>query len=162
MDWSQNDELFFSELKTGHSWQSLPALFLTLQGFKVEMPNLTIRENIREADKYKNSADLIINGKIIECKSRNETFTNINDFPYETIIVDTVSGYEAKEQKPTAYIMVSKSTGSMLCLPSLSSSKWIKKSIKDQIRKILDEFYMADKKLLLTMDKLVKHLKKTQ
>jgi len=160
MDWSQNDELFFSELKQGNSWQALPALFLTLQGFKVEMPNLTIRENIQEADKYKNSVDLVINGKILECKSRNEKFTSINDFPYETIIVDTVSGYDAKNPKPTAYIMISKVTGSMLCLPSHSSSKWTKKDIKDQTRQILDEFYMADKKLLLTMDKLVKYLEK--
>ncbi len=64
--WSQNDTLFFEELKQGHNWQNYPALFLSLQGFKVEMPNLSIRENIQEADKYKNSADLIVNGKILE------------------------------------------------------------------------------------------------
>lgn len=161
LDWAENDELFFKELKLGHSWQAYPALFLTLHGFKVEMPNLSIRENINEADKYKNSADIIINGKILECKSRNESFTSISDFPYETIIVDTVSGYDAKNPKPLAYIMISKITGSMLCLPSLMSSKWVKKSIKDQTRRILDEFYMANKGLLLTMDKLVKHLQKT-
>ncbi len=58
--------------------------------------------------------------------------------------------------------MVSKITGSMLCLPSLASSRWQKKSFKDQTRQIVDEFYMADKTLLLTMDKLVKHLKKIE
>ena len=111
-EWAQNDALFFRELREGHAWQMLPALYFRLRGLKVEMPALTVRESIEDAGRWRNSFDLRVNGHVIEVKSRGETF--FDRFPYESVIVDTVAGYRAKDPKPTAYLMISRPTGAMV------------------------------------------------
>ena len=157
--WSQNDALFIKELKEGHEWQSWPALFFRLHGLSVEVPNLSIRENISEADKWKDSFDLIVENFPMENKSRNEEFTCAKDFPYSTIFVDTVSGYNNKKIKPHVYIMISKPTGCLLWLPSLNADKWSIESKFDHTRKIYDDFYMCETKRLKPISTLVNFLK---
>lgn len=157
--WSKNDELFFSELKAGHDWQKLPALFLKLNGLNVEVPDLTIRSSIKEASKWKDTADLTVNGYIIEIKSRNEAFTSAASFPYDTIFVDTVSGYKAKSIKPLAYVMVSRKTGGMLALFSASSDAWKIEEKFDRVRRIKESFYVAEKKDFMTLEPLIEKLK---
>lgn len=157
--WSQNDALFLKELEEGHAWQYLPALFLQLHKLEVIVPELKVRDNIKEARKFKDTVDLLVNGKEIEVKSRNEAFTSPESFPYPTVIVDTVNGYNIKEKKPLAYIMVSKKTGSLLYLKTSSPEGWTVEEKFDQTRRIRDKFYMASKSLLQPMDQLLEVLR---
>lgn len=158
--WAQNDTLFKKELEIGHAWQDLPATFFRLHGFSAEVTELKFRESISEASKWLDSADLIINNFfILEVKSRNETFTSPQSFPYQTALVDTVAGYDGKSEKPLAYIMISRPTGAMLCLRSGSSQKWTKQKKFDNVRKIECEFYLCDKKMLQPLDVLVNYIK---
>ena len=157
--WSENDDLFFSQLKEGFEWQKLAKLFFELQGLRVEMPELTIRDSIENAGAYISSKDLIVNGETIETKSRNESFTYPLSFPYKTLLVDTVSGFDRKKTKPLAYVFISRPTGSMICLMSETSNQWQKEKKFDRIRKITDEFYVADRKLCTCLDELVEVLR---
>jgi hypothetical protein len=157
--WSENDDLFFSQLKEGFEWQKLAKLFFELQGLRVEMPELTIRDSIENAVAYISSKDLIVNGETIETKSRNESFTYPLSFPYKTLLVDTVSGFDGKKTKPLAYVFISRPTGSMICLMSETSNQWQKEKKFDRIRKITDEFYVADRKLCTCLDELVEVLR---
>lgn len=157
--WSKNDDLFFKELKHGFDWQSLPALFFRLHGLDVEMPRLRVRSSIKEAQNWLNETDLIVNGNHIEIKSRNESFTTPGSFPYSTIFIDTVSGYDAKEKKPTAYIMVSRPTGCMLCIRADNPKGWTIERKFDRVRKIWEDFYLAPRNKLQTMDALVSFIR---
>ena len=157
--WSENDDLFLSELKSGFDWQSLPALFFKLHGLNVEMPSLRVRSSIKEAHNWLDETDLIVNGHSIEIKSRNENFTTPRSFPYPTIFVDTVSGYNAKKKKPTAYIMISRPTGSMLCIRADNSSGWTTERRFDRVREIWDDFYLAPKERLQALDTLLKFIR---
>lgn len=157
--WSQNDALFFKELKEGYQWQQMPALYFQLRGLSVEVPELKIRSSIKEASKWINTPDLLVNGHVIEIKSRNESFTSGNDYPYPTVFVDTVSGYEAKETKPLAYVIISRPTGSMVVLKTLSSKGWMVESKFDHVRKIKEDFYVCKPKHLQTLDILVSYIK---
>jgi hypothetical protein len=160
--WSQNDDLFFKELNEGHRWQALPALFFRLQGFSVEMPELRVRSSIKEAGKWKDSADLIVQGQLLEVKSRNESFYSPESFPYPTILVDTESGYQAKETKPLAYIMISRPTGVMLALRATSPKGWMVERKRDRVRNIWDNFYLAERSSLQTLDCLVSFIRNQQ
>lgn len=159
MKWSENDELFFRELRVGHEWQRLPAVFFALHNFSIEMPALSIRESIDQASTWKDQVDLVVEGHPIEIKSRNESFTSPESFPYETIIVDTVSGYDAKLVKPLAYIMISRPTGAMLTLRATTPKGWSKAYRFDHVRRIHDEFYLCDRDKIQTLDCLVKFLR---
>ena len=157
--WAENDDLFFSQLKEGFEWQKLPKLFFELHGLHVEMPELTIRDSIQNAGSYMSSKDLIVNGRIIETKSRNESFTYPISFPYRTIFIDTVSGFDGKKVKPLAYVFTSRPTGSMICLMSETHNQWQKERKFDRVRKITDEFYVASRTLCVSLDELIEVLK---
>ena len=157
--WGDNDKLFFSELKNGFDWQSLPALFFKLHGLNVGMPSLKIRSSIKDAHNWLNEPDLIVNGHHIEIKSRNESFTTPRSFPYSTVFIDTVSGYDAKKKKPTAYIMISRPTGNMLCIRAGSSNGWTVEHKFDHVRKIWDDFYLSPKERLQTLDVLLQFIR---
>lgn len=158
--WSENDELFIKELKDGFSWQRLPLTFFDLHELKVEMPELEIREgSIKNAGKFFNSKDLLVNGKRIEIKSRKEAFTSPDSFPYKTAIVDTVKKYEGRDDKPFAYVMVSRITGSMLWVDASTPDNWSVKRKFDKTRKYHDNFYEIPREQMKTMDSLVSKLK---
>jgi hypothetical protein len=158
--WSQNDTLFIKELKDGFAWQSLPVLFLQLSGLDVEMPELKIREGgISKAAPFFDSKDLIVNKKRIEIKSRKEKFTSPETFPYSTAIVDTVKKFEGREEKPFAYIMVSRFTGSMLWVDCQTWKDWSVIEKFDHTRKYRDKFYVIEREKMRSMDELVKGLK---
>lgn len=160
MKWSENDTLFKKELEEGQAWQNHVGNFLRLSGLDVHIPPLTVRESIKEAGKWSDSKDLIVKDQVIEVKARNERFTIPESFPYDTIFVDTVSGYEAKKVKPIAYINISKQTGSMIALPSTSSIGWLTENRFDHVRKIYDDFYLAPKMRFHVIDVLVDRLKR--
>jgi len=161
MKWSENNDLFIKELQDGFAWQSLPMLFFKLHGFDVEMPDLEIREeSIKNAGRFFNSKDLFVNGQRIEIKSRKERFTSPGSFPYETAMVDTVKKFSGREDKPVAYVMVSRDTGAMLWVDATRHKDWSIIERFDNTRKFTERFYVVHRSKMMTMNKLVSALKK--
>lgn len=158
--WSKNDSLFIKELTEGHAWQSLPLVFFKLNNLDVKMPDLSIRKDgIEKAAPYFDTKDLIVNSKRIEIKSRKEKFTAPDTFPYKTAIVDTVKKFEGRKEKPFAYVMVSRFTGSMLWVDCSSWKSWEVIEKFDRTRKYPDKFYTINREDMKSMDLLVKALK---
>jgi hypothetical protein len=161
--WSQNDTLFKNLVSEGHAWQALPYTFLKLQGFDVDMPDLTIRENISKAGKWLESYDLRIGKHIIEVKSRPFCFTNPQDWPSNRLpaFVDTVKKWEGRSTKPFAYIFISKPTGAMVatCALELAQGRWGKTKCWDRVRKFREEFYTVGREHLVGMNRLVSALR---
>jgi hypothetical protein len=105
--------------------------------------------------------DIILEGgDILEVKEINQHFTeDPTSWPFYEVIVDTVSGYDAKPVKPIAYIFVSKKTGHMLTMATEKPRNWKVIRKYDQYRDIEDDFYFAPKSMLRPMSALIKYLK---
>lgn len=164
LPWSMNDNLFKELLSRGHAWQALPYMFLTLNGFTVEMPELSIRDDITQAGAWIESCDLIVNNDaIIEVKSRDFAFTSSTDWPSNRLpaFVDTKKKWDAKQEKPFGYIFISTKTGSMVstCATYEASRRWSTVEQFDRIRKIKETFYTVTAEHLVSMDKLVEALR---
>lgn len=158
--WHKNDELFKKELTEGFAWQRLPALYFELHGFKTHIPEFDWRESIADSVRYKDSYDVLVEGRFkIEVKSRNYNFTSPDDFPFDSIFVENVSGYEQRDNPPFAYVNISKPTGAMLFVGGNKNSTWKIESAFDRTRKIKDEWYTAPRSKLRTMDNLIKAIK---
>jgi len=159
-DWFSNDALFFDQLKKGYAWQHLPAVFFRCSGLAVEIPNLTVRQDVSEASRWtKSDTDLIVDGHVIEIKSRGERFTCAADFPYDEPFVDTVAGYDAKKPPPVAYVFVSQITGAMLAINSQTKTFFRIVAKHDRVRNIDENFYVCQRSALRTMDQLVRYIK---
>jgi len=161
--WSQNDALFKTLVSEGHAWQFLPYSFLTLSGLQVEMPDLTIRKDITEAEGWLTTYDLKVGDLLIEVKSRPFAFTSPRDWPSNRLpaFLDTTKKWFAKPTKPFAYIFISKPTGSMVatCAVEGAQERWGRVKSWDRVRKFHEEFFTVGREHLVTMDTLVEALR---
>jgi hypothetical protein len=159
-DWFDNDELFRREVANGHHWEREAARQLCEIGIPVEVAEQRVRKSVQERHLYVDSKDLLIvrgalRGHHIEVKSRNERFTCPETFPYNTVIVDTKSGWDAKAEKPIAYLDISTITRCMIWTPGDRCEPWSVHRRWDRVRGIWETNYEADRKLWKTIDSLL-------
>jgi hypothetical protein len=102
-------------------------------------------------------------GKCLEVKSSTREFTDdVLEYPFDSLFVDTVSGYDAKVEKPLAYVLISQKTRGIVCISPKTYDKWRKVNTFDRKREIMEWFYSAPKSVLQPFDSLVDHLIKIQ
>lgn len=146
----------------GHSYNKIVAKYLSEKGIPCTVPDLQIAKTAEERRKLTlEEQDIVLNliPHVLEVKNVSINFSwDPRDFPFPTTIVDTVSSYEDKRQKPVAYILRSKPTGAMLAVGPSSKSRWTKKSLYDKKQKLTDNFYIVRKADLRSMDELVSYL----
>lgn len=155
---TQSAALFESECKQGHAWERYVAQFLRLQGFEVEVGEQTIG-GLAERARYAGIVDITCEGVLIECKSRRMRFTGPEDVLYRSLLVDTVSGWKDKPEKPRVIINVSRVTGAMIWLPVKSSRKdWREGQAFDRVRRIKERFFYCPIKHWQPIDTLVGYM----
>lgn len=150
-----------SAMQAGHAFNKIVAMRLKNEGIEAEVPEFSFASSKEEIKDYTlNDKDVIVGDTVIEVKSRNLAFSDDpSTFPYDELIIDTVSGYEAKEPKPIAYVMVSQKTGGMFIVPTTFSNAWKIERKYDRDRKHEDDFYLSDKGLGRPFSQLVSKLK---
>lgn len=162
-DWFKNDALFEDELRRGHSWAQRLAEALTAQGLTVDLTPLVLRERIEDRQDFANEGDLVVRtarGRLlIESKSRDLAFTSVEDYPYSTALVDTVSGWDQKQDKPWAVVLTSQITEARLVIPVSSKPEWRQVERFDNVRQIRDKFYEVERCRLRPFEELVDRLK---
>ena len=153
---------YVASMTEGHKYGDIVAERLRLNGVRCTVPDLYIvqsREEIPEMTATEKDIILDDSGECLEVKSRNIEFTELKDFPWGNIIVDTVSGYEAKLQKPYAYVMVSKQTNGMFGLLTSTKDKWVSKQLHDKYRGHNDNFYVVDIEHCIPWEELIVFIK---
>lgn len=126
------------------------------------VPDLEIAKSPDEWRRFTlTEKDIILeNGDILEVKEIAQHFTDDpTSWPFYKVIVDTVSGYDAKPTKPIAYIFVSKITGAMLSMATERPRDWEIVTKHDKYRDIDERFYFAPKSTLRPMSALIKYLR---
>lgn len=156
--WIENEELFRQEMQTGHEHERFLGGKLSRLGFDVELSDHTFRDDVSEIDNYKDEQDLIVEGYICEVKSRDLDFTKPSNFPYEHIFVDTVEGWEQKEQPPHVVLCISQETRSTIMLSRSTKNEWDRHRTSDTVRGIDDTFYRAHRDLWEPFDYFINRL----
>jgi hypothetical protein len=144
---------FFKRLDTSERAALRTQLFLAKYGVEVEVPALRRRSSLEEIKAFtEHEADVLLTGTpfTLEVKGRPKLrFTSAKNFRYADVSVDTVSGYDAKKQKPLAYVMVSGDFQGGIVLPTFTEQTWRSAPAFDTERRISDNFYFAKKQHLL-------------
>jgi hypothetical protein len=111
-------------------------------GITVEVPEMP--EGSKTSDYTKNQIDAIANGKILEIKGRNLVFTCVDDYPYPTLFVEGVSGFDAKVRTPDYYVNVSNKTGAIICLDvAATRHTWTVENVTDRFRNFPYDMYIS-------------------
>ena len=158
---SYDNESFLKRFDGSHPHVQRVARMLREAGIDVDVPSPRIRGALAEAEEFsKKEMDILLpaSNEIIEVKSRNIAWRDLADYPFDDMIVDTVSGFDKKARKPLAYVIVSALDlrGTPLIAFSAGRSKWTKEQRYDKVRGLRDWYYHAAKKNITTFDELVK------
>ena len=157
---------YVSAFKEGGRYAEIVAARLKESGVDCYAPPIQIATNQEEREfmtKYETDIEFYWMERGLEVKSSSRIFTDaVDEYPYETLFVDTVSGFDAKVVKPVAYIFVSQKTGGMVCLSPKTKSSWNKVDAHDSKRNIDDCFYSVSKLMLQSFDSLVSWLLRVQ
>jgi len=163
--WRENHDLFLAELKAGRQWQEWAAGELSIRGLRVELPPFEFRKHASDADHFTaHDCDLTLRGTavgdiVIEVKSRDIYFIDPAGYPCPTAMLDTVSGWNAKQVEPRAVLLVSRTAKRALVASSATRPAWSVARRHDGVRGIWDDFYEVRREYLRPMDWLVKKLR---
>lgn len=162
LTWSSNDKLFKDLLVDGVGYQYRVGFEFLLRGYTVQVPSTHFRSgNIESASQYSDNTDLIVNGKIIEVKTRrNISFTSTDDIPdrFLPFFVTTKSSWDNLKTKPFAVIIISTKTNGIVVVPGKSVPKLPILKKTDRVRNITDFFICAGREHLYSFEEFLNYL----
>jgi hypothetical protein len=95
----------------------------------------------------------------IEVKGNGKYFTDVDDFPYSSVFVETVKRREGRETPPVYYVIVSYKTGAALCIHNNTNPHWSSIRTKDTQKDLYDDFLTCPKELCETWDEMIGRLR---
>ncbi len=154
---------FVKQLKTGYDYQLKVKEILEQNGLEVFIDDLRIRPKGGNRIDYTDKGDLFVykdKQRIsLEVKSSSRSYTSMNDYPYNDVIVDMVDNWDNKSHTPSAIINISQKTLSTFVIPVTSKEYWFKKTIKDNVKGYVKDFYFLNKKHIKTLYDLIEWIK---
>jgi len=165
--WAQDDAKFKSFLQDGRNMVAYVTFELISRGVGVAVPPSRVRPDgcsFEQMEEFSDDGDLKVYYEErdawprVEVKGRSVEFTGLHDFPFDTVLVDTVRNIN-KKGPPAAYITVSQVTGAMIVISQRSRDAWREKERVDKKRNISDRFYEVPVKDCRTFDEFVRFLK---
>jgi hypothetical protein len=164
--WGYDENLFRREAEIGQTYSEEVAKYLNYHKIKCHATDLEFAKDVADRERFKTGEQDIIFDNMpgcLEVKSRRLAFSATSDsYPYDTAFVDTVSGWEAKDQTPLAVVLISQLTRNMLVIPPSTKKYWTEKRSFDRIRRINETWYQCPKNHLKSMDLLVEFLQYRQ
>jgi hypothetical protein len=120
-------------LQEGHRWQVWLSELLTARGFRTEVDPLRCRPSIREYRDYGDEGDVRVYARsggrrLLACKAVRTGFTGPGDYPYPTVIVDSVKAWD--QGPATAVVRISQFTSGVLVIPATTQGTWARQTFK--------------------------------
>ena len=157
---------YHAAFREGGRFAEIVAARLQADGINCFAPPIQIARTQQEREHMTMFETDIVFGWLkqgLEVKSSSRIFGDVaGEYPFDTLFVDTVSGFDAKVVKPVAYIFVSQKGGGMLCLSPKTKPDWKIVDAFDSKRQINDCFYSVHKSKLQTYASLVRWLAQKQ
>lgn len=123
------DPNFVQDLQESQHSVNVVAEFLRGKGLSVIVPPTRVRAHSEERHKFRDVADLFVNGAPWEVKRRLRAFTNADDFPFSSVLVDLCSIYDRKDEKPKFYVICNIDvTAGLLISPGKTFQFWTKQT----------------------------------
>jgi hypothetical protein len=126
MSLDESDPTFVSDLKASHAAVLAVSEWFRGFGYPVIVRPTFIRENVERRSDYSDDGDLEIIQRIEVKHRKGLAFTSKEDFPFETVIVDTCHAWDNARPKPYAYIILNRSMSRALVVTGSTSKRWVK------------------------------------
>ena len=139
----KTDQEFISALNDSEKSVSKVASWLSKGGADVMIKPTVIRPNVESRKEYLDNGDIEIRQRI-EIKHRNLNFTNVSDYPFDTVIVDEVHKFDRIiKAQLWGYVILNKMQTHCCVIKLTTHSEWKKKSRYDKKDKQSCEYYFC-------------------
>lgn len=143
-------EQFVKRLKESQKAVYFLRDYIEAKGFKTYVPELRIAPNQEVRADYSDEIDLIFYRKNgdevrVEVKQLSNYFNETN-WKYNSIIVNSITGYNSKEIKPDVHVCLSKCREFAAVIDNSNLDKWYLKTVYDRVKKRDLKFYFLNKK----------------
>ena len=155
--WQQDEEHFQRRIGTGREREAYVAYRLIAEGLEVSVPRLRVRPTFADRHSYRDSRDMMVEGREVEVKSTRFAFTSPGDFPFDPCFVDTEEKIVAKGP-PFAFLIVSQKTGAIMAVPGKTRDEWVVMDGRDHDRGIEVRWLGCPLRLARTFDEFVDFL----
>jgi hypothetical protein len=128
--WLQNDALFRKYVALGHEWERKVASVIEAYGIRVSLSKQEVRTQYSQAYKWADEPDMVVlngpyAGEHLEVKSKKYAFDEPPwDYPHDEIWIETASSLSKKKKMPLYWLLVSRKTHAILCIPRTSFKHW--------------------------------------
>ena len=135
------DPTFVQDLQAsqGVVWQA--AKYIGSLGYTVTVRGTNVRPSPEEAPSYSDMGDIEIIQRIEVKKRIDIDFRSVDDFPYDSIIVDVAHTWDNAKQKPYAYMIYNSSLTGFILVKGSTFKHWIKVQKYDRQKKRKRIFY---------------------
>lgn len=148
---------FLNRKKIGDQMEAFVTKRLIDAGIDATQPFMEDGLPISDYTKYQK--DIIANGHVLEVKGRNVHFTSVEDFPYKTIFVEGVGGFDKKDVRPKFYVNISHRTGAIIALDvDETFEKWTTGVVPDRARGFSFKMYISQTADWISFEELVRRL----
>ena len=101
------------------------ARFLSDSGYDVEVPVTKVIANGQRREDFTDNGDLFIK-KPIEVKRRvNMNFRSLEEYPFDTVFVDTLHHWTEMKNKPLGYFILNKEATGAITIHGSTRDSWI-------------------------------------
>lgn len=166
--WGENEDLFASELRRGHEFAVVIGRRFRTAGLRAEVTASALAKTAAARARFgRTDVDLIVYGRggrqVIEIKSRRIRFSGPDDWPeaFDPAMVDTVAGWQTKEHRPVAVVLVSQYTLGAAVVPASSFPYWQIVRKQDARREIPTVSYACPAEHLRSFSELCDWMKET-
>lgn len=135
MNLDEIDPNFVADLRKSDEATEVVARWIRwTMGYAVTVNPIFIRDDPGRADDFADGGDMLIS-RVVEVKRREIDFNSASSFPFEDVIVDKVSTFDAKPSSPWKYFIVNRAmTGAFVVDVNKTLLFWKKRDVWSEKR----------------------------
>lgn len=140
-DIEDGDPHFLRDLQNSQPAVQKAAQWLSSLGYPVTIHPTFERPSIEEMAEYSDQGDLSVHHRV-EVKQRLDiTFTCVEDFPFDSVIVDVCHAWDKARPRPSFYIIWNRELTAALIISRKTSRYWKRVRKLDRKKNREREFY---------------------
>lgn len=135
-----SDQDFIDSLRESQGAVDATQQLLLSQGETIVRPAMNIRPSFKDRKNYSDDGDLFIQRRI-EIKKRSFSFSGADDFPYDSVFVDSADRVDSS--RVWRYYIWSDDLKSFLIVPSNTKEKWKRRTVYNKRHGENRTYYVA-------------------
>ena len=143
----KTDDQFIQDFNASHYYVNKVANWFQSRGIRARLFSHRLRPDVSKRELYRDDGDIEVTLRVGVKHRTNINFTTIEDYPFPTIFVDSVSSMDSNKSDLYGMTICSQDGKYMIIIPKSTMPQWKKTTVMDKRSNQECTFYEVDKHL---------------